>query len=238
MIITVNHQLRQVKSRLYCFCSSGIFPFFYSCIDLMRTRSKTGKSERICRCIQSDCSISLIFFWISLNLLTDQLIHPCYHQNLMQTCLCSFGSQQSFTYDIYSLAKPFLGRQRKKTFSVNFHFQLDPRFSNTLTPEVDLCLSLLKVQKVRFEVASPALLFGTGLYFLSILLRSWVQIIPSDPLFRSSNYGIEMRSIFGYGKVRGRLKDKRLQLAVSMYVLIHSIIERVNVGWSSDKGLG
>ncbi len=36
------------------------------------------------------------------------------------------------------------------------------------------------------------------------------------------NNGIEMRSIFGYGKVRVRLKDKRLLLAVSMYVLIHS----------------
>jgi len=56
----------------------------------MRTRGKTGKSEKWFCCTLSECNGSLFFFLKQLNHLSDQLAPPYNLQNLMRPYLHSF----------------------------------------------------------------------------------------------------------------------------------------------------
>ena len=67
----------------------------------MRTRGKTGKSEKWFCCILSECNDSLFFFLKQLNHLSDQLA-PSYNlQNLMRTCLHSFLARSILSLMIF-----------------------------------------------------------------------------------------------------------------------------------------
>ena len=139
----------------------------------MRTRGKTGKSEKWFCCILSECNDSLFFFFLKqLNHLSDQLA-PSYNlQNLMRTCLHSFLARSIRTLLIFiAWQNHFEVNSIESTHTRFFYFLIVSLiFWVHYTSQYDMDVVRPVTTKIR-KISSPTLYLCPARYLSAFLVR-------------------------------------------------------------------
>ena len=136
----------------------------------MRTRGKTGKSEKWFCCILSECNDSLFFFLKQLNHLSDQLA-PSYNlQKLMRTCLHSFLARSILSLLIFIAWQNHLGGQQHRAHWILLLFDRILDFCVHYTSQYDMDFVRPVTTKIR-KISSQTLYLCPARYLSAFLVR-------------------------------------------------------------------